>query len=237
VEAARAAKEAAVLQLIEVLRGGCWRPHGSRRAGEGAAGEALAVFWVLRFIARLASYIRGSPGDSGLEVAHSLSFSPFGAPPKLLTPPHTSKRFAFLLRPAERPRAGANYRTTEKRKRKQAQQGNPLPARAPEELVQGLRHGLLPARAPEEPGQGLRHGPLRTWAPEGPPASAGTAARATASMGAGRIGARTAARATASTGARRPGVRTAARATASTHGQRKGRACRDARRDCGTSCC
>jgi hypothetical protein len=43
-----------------------------------------------------------------------------------------------------------------------------LPARAPEGPVQGLRHGLLPARAPEGQVQGLRHGPLPARAPEAP---------------------------------------------------------------------
>jgi hypothetical protein len=43
-----------------------------------------------------------------------------------------------------------------------------LPVRAPEEPVQGLRHGLLQARAPEAGRvQGLRHGLLQAWAPEG----------------------------------------------------------------------
>jgi hypothetical protein len=42
-----------------------------------------------------------------------------------------------------------------------------VPARAPEEQVQGLRYGPLQSRGPQGPVQGLRHGPLRARAQEG----------------------------------------------------------------------
>jgi hypothetical protein len=65
-------------------------------------------------------------------------------------------------------------------------------ARAPEEPVQGLRHGPMPPRAPEEPVQGLRHGLLpAARAPEEPVQGLLSAAAAIDCSEMGRHGQRT----------------------------------------------